>query len=317
MEEPRKNQHDAPRKDFNFGAMDETNTQPPILKFAARLKLPESTRGRKRKDREPEPPRPKSEEELREDSAWRQVAETGKPVVLDQTLLLPEGMSVAEAIQFLPGGLREQTEAAWDAKLSEMWNFIFKSTQEQIHKDMEEKGELERYNSMPPYAKHALTESVMRKQWNLPEVPLEGLIEKWANPPKDDESKTPLKKTKRRPKERRNAITPDLGAVVPVAHEPSSERETITNQPSTATSQPMPERSVPTNQTLSVSETAIEWNREHHRFLLRRLDQIWGYLDPEEQRAVREILNHPIGKEEIDLIDEIVKGVEWVRRLQR
>lgn len=316
MDDRERNQR-APRKDFNSGAMDETNTQPPILKFAARLKLPESTRGRKRKDREPEPPRPKSEEELHEEAAWKQVEETGKPVVLDQTLLLPEGMSVAEAIQSLPGGLREQTEAAWDAKLSEMWSFIFKSTEEQIRKDMEEKGELERYNSMPSYAKHALTESVTRKQWNLPEVPLESLIEKWANPPKDDESKTRLKKKKRLRKERRNPITPDLGSGVPVAHEPTSEREAITNQPSTATSQPMPERSVPTNRTLSVSETAIEWNREHHRFLLKRLDQIWGYTDSEEQQAVREILNRPIGKEDIDRIDEIVKGVEWVRRLQR
>lgn len=71
------------------------------------------------------------------------------------------------------------------------------------------------------------------------------------------------------------------------------------------------------SQTGSSSPTAIEWNQEHHRFLLKRIAQIWGYLNTEEQQAVQEILNRPISRQDIDQIDEIVKGVEWVRRLQK
>lgn len=96
-------------------------------------------------------------------------------------------------------------------------------------------------------------------------------------------------------------------------------RQNITSlsQPPPEASGNAPERTPSQTQTTPSLATELEWNREHYRFLLRRLDQIWGYLDGEEQKAVQEILNRPIGKEEIDQIDEIVKGVEWVRRLQK
>lgn len=178
MDEPRTNRHDAPREEFSSMNVDEVAYQRPIIQFATKLKLPESTRGRKRKDRETEPPRPKSEEELREEAARKQVEETGKPVVLDGTLLLPEGMALSKAILFLPDGFREHTEAAWDAKLGEVWGVIFKSTKEQIRKNAEEKGDLERWNSFPLYVKNALTESILRGQWGFLEVPLEELIAK-------------------------------------------------------------------------------------------------------------------------------------------
>lgn len=308
-------QQSLQREEFNSSEMGESAPPPPIVGFTTRLNLPESKRKRKRALAEPDSPRPKSEEDLREEAAWKQVEETGKPMVLDQELLLPEGMSVAQAIQFLPDGLREQTDAAWNAKLSQIWNFMFESTAQQIRKDVEGNGEWERYNSLPSYAQHAQTESIMREQWNMPKVPFEELVQQWKNPPNEEQSAPSPKKKKRQAK----------GTHQQRVHRESAVVETETKQeivPSGSymtlekTVQP-PERRVPQVHSSAPSAAALEWNREHHHFLLKRLDQILGYLDDEEQQAVQEILNRPIGKQEIDQIDEIVKGVEWVRRLQK
>ncbi len=293
----------------------ESTFHQPILRFATRLKLPESNRKRKRKAAEPDTPRPKSERELREDAAWKQVEETGKPLVLDQVLLLPEHMSVAEAIQFLPDGIREQTEADWNANMQQVWSFIFESTEERIRKNLAEKGELERYNSFPPYVQHAIIESVVREQWDMPEVPLKELLQQWKNPPEKKEKPDPQKR-KRQKKGSRKQLTNEPLPFTDSGHLPSQSGSS-TAQFSGKNVAHTSVRIIPARQTTSISPTALDWNKEHHRFLLKRIEQIWLNLDTEEQQAVQEILNHPIGKEEIDRIDEIVKGVEWVRRLRR
>lgn len=308
MNEQLPNPQELHREEGDSAEMELKVSHEPVLRFATRLKLPESTRKRKRKEPEPVPPRLKSEKELREDEAWKQVEETGKPVVLDQTLLLPDGMSISQAIQFLPDDVRAETEAGWNAKLRELWGMIFKSTEQQIRKDVEEKGELERYSSLPPYARNALTESVVREQWKLPQVPLEELLQQWEKPPKAEGPELPAKKKKRPAKQ----LLKSSPTVEPI--------KTKSESPSSGT-QPAKVRTGPAEQTPSYigpsSPSAVEWNQQHHRFLLKRIAQIWVYLDTEEQQAVQEILNRPISKQDIDQIDEIVKGVEWVRRLQR
>lgn len=301
------------REEFNSSEMGESALFPPIVGFTTRLKLPESKRRRKRVDSVPDTPRLKSEEELREEAAWKQVEETGKPVVFDQHLLIPEGMSVWQAIEFLPDGVREPTKAALGAKVSEAWQLIFNSTEQRIRKNAEEKGQLERYNSLPPYARNALTESVVREQWKLPQVPLEELLQQWEKPPKVEEQELPGKKKKQSAKQLRKSSPTEEPMGAP--SESRMDSTPFTDQPAIVQPDPRPEP-LPGNPS-SNSQTAVEWNQKHHRFLLKRLDQIWGYLDGEEQQAVQEILNRPIGNQEIDQIDEIVKGVEWVRRLQK
>lgn len=310
------NRQSLQREEFNSSKMGESAVFPPIVGFTTRLKLPESKRRRKRADSVPDTPRQKSEEELREEAAWNQVEETGKPVVFDQHLLIPEGMSVWQAIEFLPDAVREQTKAALGAKVSEAWQMIFNSTEERIRKNAEEKGELERYNSFPPHIKHALTESVVREQWGFPEIPLEELIHKWENPPQEEESKPPPHKKKKRPKETHKPPSFESRFAVD-SNETTRQSIASLSQPPPDASRNAPERTPSQSQTTPTGATALEWNRQHRYFLLKRLDQIWGYLDSEEQQAVQEILNRRIGKEEIDQIDEIVKGVEWVRRLQK
>lgn len=52
-----------------------------------------------------------TEDELREQAAWKQVEETGEPVQFEDTLLIPEGMSFWEAVEFLPDGIGKQTRS--------------------------------------------------------------------------------------------------------------------------------------------------------------------------------------------------------------
>lgn len=154
-----------------------------ITHVAARLKLPETPR-RKPRRQSPSaeaPARAKSEEELRAAAAWKQVEETGKPVVLEDTLLLPDGMNVTQAIQYLEANLREETAGAWGRQFSAVWGYIIKSTAEQIRQKAEEDGKLEYYNSLPPYARTALLESLIRQQWGYPEIPFEQLLEQIAS----------------------------------------------------------------------------------------------------------------------------------------
>lgn len=286
-----------------------------ITHFTTRMKLPDSPRRKsKRKSAAEElPPRPKSEQELREEAAWKQVEETGKPVVLDGNLLLPDGMKLKEAFQFLPEPLREETADAWDRKLSEVWEYISRSTEEQIRQKAQEEGKLEYYNSLPVYARTALLESVIRQQWGYPEVPFEQLLEKWKNSSNEVEDTSSQTKKKKTPKQKRQ-VPPvpvkeraeDKREIAPQVYQDQERSQMTSQSPSLS----------PTTPTID-SESALNWNREHHRFLLRRLDQIWSYFDAEEQKAVMELLKIRLGKEEIDQIDEIVKGVVWVRGIQK
>jgi hypothetical protein len=87
---------------------------------------------RRRSSPEPEMPRVKSEAELREEAAWTRVEQTGKPLVLDGCLLLPKGMSIWQALDFLPDGTRERTEATLDAQMSHAWQVIFNRTEKDV-----------------------------------------------------------------------------------------------------------------------------------------------------------------------------------------
>lgn len=305
-----------------------------ITRFAARFNLPDVDERKPRRRRAmpgPETPRVKSEKELREDAAWKRVEETGKPVVLDDCLLLPNGMSVSEAIQFLPDDVRERTEEAWDAKLSQVYQILIDGAEEQIRKKVEEDGKLAWYNALPWAARASFIESVVRRQMGWPEVSFEELLERYDKPHDTVQAK---RKKKAQYNEKRSMVAhPSVGTANRGADRDISEGASNSTPPTddpnrTRVRGTTPARQPAARTSLVLSKTAIssaaaegditlQWNREHHRFLLKRLDQIWGYLDAEEQEAVQHLLKRKIGKEEIEQIDEIVKGVEWVRRLEK
>jgi hypothetical protein len=297
-------------------SMDDLFTNQPIRRFAVSLSLSDLNGGKSRRRRGApvqETPRVKSESELREETAWKQVEETGKPVVLEDCLLLPKGMSVSKAIEYLPENIREKTEEAWHTTLSRVWRLIFDQTEEEIRKKADENGSLSAYDSLPWVAKSALTESIVRQQWNLPEVPLEELIRQRQE--RIDETLTNPQSKKRvrankRPVKHLPASAPSADGVIGAKAADKAVPSAIFAADTRATiSEHKPDEA-------DASDRVLEWNRNHHRFLLRRLDQIWSYLDMEEQQEVQQMLKRRIGAEEIAQIDEIVTGVSWVRRLE-
>lgn len=101
-----------------------------------------------------------------------------------------------------------------------------------------------------------------------------------------------------------------------IANVVSQDLTTRIVQTSSGSVSSQPETAIPGELAKKEPNAALNWNREHHRFSLTRLNQIWRYLDSEEQQVIKALLHRKIGKEEIEQIDEIVKGVEWVRRLE-
>jgi len=120
-----------------------------------------------------------SEAEFREQAAWQQVRGTGKPVHFEDKWLMPEGMSVWDAIELLPEGIREQTRTAMQQRVAEAYYAAIKRTRA-IIREVAERSEVEQYDSLPYAAQMAIAESVVRQQLELPEIPLEELIKRYG-----------------------------------------------------------------------------------------------------------------------------------------
>jgi len=268
------------------------------LRFASRLKLPESPRKRKRRDTpEPsQPPRVLSEAERLEETAWKEVAETGKPIFFNGTLLLPEGMSLHEAVEFLPADIRESARQGLDKTSTEIFQILIRGARRQIREELAEQGNLASYDALPEAGKMALDEFVIRQQMGYPEVPLEALIERNAGKNNSVSEPTNQPTQELESNEAVKGVLPTDDRIF--EFDKLQLGELITKV----------ERS-------SKKGQALLWNIEHHRLLLKRLNEIWEHMNIEEKQSILAFLEKRIRKAEIDQIDEIIKGFEWVRMI--
>jgi hypothetical protein len=282
------------------------STNQRVIGFTSRLKLPEAAiaKSRRRKtSTEPAPARVKSESELREEAAWKQVEETGKPVLLDGRLLVPDGMQVREAMAYLPDGVREQAIEDLDRKVAGALRILLDGAQNQLRENAKESGKLEEYDALHPIAKEALAESVVRKQMHMPEVPLEEIVDRmqkqWESNPEPGKRSKPAK-VRTKPTIETDTRPKPPPVVIPAAD---------------LGKQIAPMSIAEPQESIRISQVS-RWNLEHHGLLLKRLDQIWRYLTNEEQHVVLLRLGKDMGKTEIDEIDEIIKSCEWVRKIE-
>lgn len=159
----------------------EKKNTPPIT-FATRLVLPEQpTRRSRRRHTDESTEKPVlSEARLREEAAWKQVEETGKPVLLDDTLLMPSDMSLLDAVEYLPEDVREQTRSAARRKITEVYMIMVKSMRAQIIEKAKENPEGESYNTMPYAAQLAIADWLVRRDLKWPDVPIEKVLEEYG-----------------------------------------------------------------------------------------------------------------------------------------
>jgi hypothetical protein len=183
----------------DFSGTDESRVpaekQQSPIKIATRLLISEEPKSKSRR-RKSEPGERKervlSEAELREEAAWRQVEETGKPVQFEDTLLIPEGMSFWEAVEFLPEGIREQTSSAMEEKIAEVHFDLVRRRRDQILEKAVEDSKWEQYKTFPYAAQMAIADSIVRQQLGMPEIPIPELIKlhggKIKDTPEDDQA---------------------------------------------------------------------------------------------------------------------------------
>jgi hypothetical protein len=153
------------------------------LRFATRLELPqdETRRKKKRKESDPEVPvRILSNEQLREEAAWHQVQETGKPLIFEGTLLLPPNMSLWDAIELLPDDIRDQTREIAQNGMARVVMDVIERTRAEIEERAQQSGDLEKWNSFSHAAQMAIAESVFRHQFGWTEKPVEELLEQYG-----------------------------------------------------------------------------------------------------------------------------------------
>ncbi len=271
-----------------------------IVRWSARLKLPDSAfrKSRRRKETEAQAPRVLTEEELRQEAAWKQVEETGRPVLLDGTLLVPEGMSIWKALEFFPDPIREPATRRLEGMVANAYHVLLNGAEGQVREKAKEDGKLEQYDELPAYAKSALAESIVRKQLNMPEVPLEDILDRrqaGSQPPLPDDAK----KAKNGRKKSKETARPIVSSGTDVGKAKAELEATV------AQKEPNKESQV------------LRWNIEHHALLLKRLDQVRAYLTDEEKKAIDGLLRKKLHKAQIDQIDEIIRGCEWVRMFER
>lgn len=152
------------------------------ITLVTRIQLPESATGKRRRRKEPlpAPPREPTEQELRERAAWQQVQETSKPVLFEDKLLIPEGMSAWEAIEFLPDGLREQTREAMQHRVCEAYFGAVRHMRERLLEKTGDDGAKERYHSFSYPAQMRSPETIVRQQLEMPELPMRELLERYG-----------------------------------------------------------------------------------------------------------------------------------------
>ncbi len=270
------------------------------LRVAWRTKLsePKQRRGRSKTITEPEQTRVRSEHELREEAAWKEVEQTGKPVVFDGQLLMPDGMSLSKAIEFLPDGVREQARKNWEYTSVEIFRILLRGARGQIREKIGEQGHLEKHDASPEVAKTALDESVVREQLGWPEVPLEELIKRYGG--KIDSAHEQTAKSM----STEQLVTDD------------SAKRTLPTDSRPSEFDKLPIEMLIAKAESSAKKQALLWNVDHHRLMLKRIDQLWEYLNDEEQQLILDLLTRRIRRAEVDQVDEIIRGCEWVRMIE-
>lgn len=271
-----------------------------IVRWSTRLKLPDSAfrKSRRRKETEAQATRVLTEEELRQEAAWKQVEETGRPVLLDGTLLVPEGMSIWKALEFFPDPIREPATRRLERVVANAYRVLLKGAEGQVREKAMEDGKLEQYDELPGYAKSALAESIVRQQLNMPEVPLEDILDRWqagSQPHLPDNAK----KAKSGRKKSKETARPIVSSGTDVGKAEAEQEATVAQKDPNRESQ------------------VLRWNIEHHGLLLKRLGQVRAYLTDEEREAIDKLLRKKLHKAQIDQIDEIIRGCDWVRRLDQ
>jgi hypothetical protein len=117
---------------------------------------------------------------LREQAAWAQVEETGKPVLFEDEILIPDGMNPWEAIELLPDGIREQTRSALQKHVGKAFIGLVKKRRADILEKIAEDSKWEQYRTFPYAAQMAIADSLVRQWLGLPEVPVKELIEAYG-----------------------------------------------------------------------------------------------------------------------------------------
>jgi hypothetical protein len=281
----------------------DTNERSTGFTLCGRISEPPGTKRRRRKESsELAPVRVKSEAELREEAAWKRVEETGKPVVLDGRLLVPDGMHVREAMKYLPDGIREQATEDLDRKLTGALRILLNGAKQQIREDAEKRGKLAEYEALPEIGKRALAEMVVRQQMHMPEVPLEEIIDRLQ------------KEAKKMPEPMEQTQPAKVHRVQKPKTENRQEPDPKTMAKADLGIQTVPQPVFEHQESLRISQVS-QWNLEHHGLLLKRLDQVWANLTAEEQQTILGYLGKRMGEAEINIIDGVIKGSQWVKKM--
>jgi hypothetical protein len=135
---------------------------------------------RRRKETPPPPPRKLSEEEQRVAAGWEQVKETGKPVLVDDKLLIPGEMSPWDAIEHLPDGLREQTRTAMQQKVAGVITHLIERMRERLRTELGDEDQRAEFRTQPYAVQMAMAETMVRHQMGWAEVPMKDLLRRYG-----------------------------------------------------------------------------------------------------------------------------------------
>jgi hypothetical protein len=152
------------------------------ITLISRIPLPESATSKRRRKKEvpPPPPRELSEEEQREAAGWEQVKETGKPMLVDDKLLIPGEMSPWDAIEHLPDKLREQTRKAMQDNVGGAVMGLIKHMRERLLTELGDEDQRVQYRTHSYAVQMAMAETLVRHQLGWEEVPMKDLLRQYG-----------------------------------------------------------------------------------------------------------------------------------------
>lgn len=113
--------------------------------------------------------------------------ETSKPVLFGDKLLIPSGMSAWDAVQFLPEDIRQQTQAGFQHKVSEVYVSIVKQMRARLSTMEAEEAGQKRFNSFSYPAQMAIAETIVRQQFGMPEIGMRELVTRHGGQLHDDQ----------------------------------------------------------------------------------------------------------------------------------
>jgi len=154
----------------------------PSLQFVLRsapAEQPRKNAKRRKSTAPPEQPRVRSEAQLREEAAWKQVEDTGKPVLFEGKWLIPVGMSLWDGIELLPDDIRDQVREAVQRRVADIYIGLVQKSRERLRQLAVEQGTIEQFDELQFTGQMAVAESVMREQLGAPEIPMDKLVARY------------------------------------------------------------------------------------------------------------------------------------------